>query len=405
LLTLYVLYVWPLFTLYAWQDHRHLEASVTYIVSSLIMGVHLYPAAALTMETLWSPSVPDMKLRVFQFDRLFRERCPTLHRHTNNLGMGISDVVVAQSFLTLHAYSVPLGELPTLTDYLFTVGLRSLFALGLRRLIANQAKLLAMNLEEIGKEIRRWRSHEGASLEADASNAAEFIKSCSSLEIVTAEKLVFLEEELSIQMCSEQIAATGEHARRDSFDEDHPLGGANRWLNRYGKETVITDENALRTRSEMDALDEEARRDAAVLAEKIDAASQRANALEESLAALQIVLGQEEVVVEDLVKKKLHYTASASELLKQRKPSRFNILLGNDISNMQRRAGAVEKEITAGRFEVCSVQRKIDEAALELEEARLMKSSMSDMLMIMLECARDRQVTALKNSLRRESSR
>ena len=93
------------------------------------------------MRELWRPGVPQLKLRVFQFDALLRGYLPKLHAHFQSIGLA-PDVLVSQWFLTLFSYALPFHALARAWDVVFTEGWKMLFRLGLARLSSIAHQLL-----------------------------------------------------------------------------------------------------------------------------------------------------------------------------------------------------------------------------------------------------------------------
>lgn len=98
------------------------------------------------MRPMWRSGVPGLKLRVFQFDRLLRERLPRLHAHFAHIGLA-PEVLASQWFLTLFAYALPFHALARCWDLVFADGWKMLFRLGLSRLAAAEKDLLPLRFE------------------------------------------------------------------------------------------------------------------------------------------------------------------------------------------------------------------------------------------------------------------
>ena len=120
------------------------------------------------MRELWRPGVPQLKLRVFQFDALLRGYLPKLHAHFQSIGLA-PDVLVSQWFLTLFSYALPFHALARAWDVVFTEGWKMLFRLGLARLSSIAHQLLPLSLEETSKFLRSVRRMDGG---GDLSAAA-----------------------------------------------------------------------------------------------------------------------------------------------------------------------------------------------------------------------------------------
>ena len=76
----------------------------------------------LCMTNLWSVSgLSQIKLRAYQFDCLCKYIVPKLHAHFNDIQLQ-PEVLVAQWFITLFSYTVPLRTLMKLWDHIFVHG-------------------------------------------------------------------------------------------------------------------------------------------------------------------------------------------------------------------------------------------------------------------------------------------
>ena len=108
---------------------------------------------ALELRELWRPGMPQLKLRVYQFDMLLKKFLPRLRAHFKAIGM-MPDVLASQWFFTLFAYAIPPHWLPRCWDLVFADGWKALMRLGLARLKIASDILLEANLEEASKYFR-----------------------------------------------------------------------------------------------------------------------------------------------------------------------------------------------------------------------------------------------------------
>ena len=72
----------------------------------------------LGMWGMWQGNVPRMKRRVYQFDRLLKWTLPRLHAHFLEVEMA-PEIIVAQWFGTLFAYSLSVSAVIEIWDYVF----------------------------------------------------------------------------------------------------------------------------------------------------------------------------------------------------------------------------------------------------------------------------------------------
>jgi len=73
---------------------------------ALVFGLMCGFIFNLDMKDLWRPGVPQLKLRIFQFDRLLQQCKPHLAAHFKQIGLS-PDFFASQWFLTLLSYNVP----------------------------------------------------------------------------------------------------------------------------------------------------------------------------------------------------------------------------------------------------------------------------------------------------------
>ncbi|KAJ1445094.1 rab-GTPase-TBC domain-containing protein, partial [Pelagophyceae sp. CCMP2097] len=85
------------------------------------------------LAELWRPGMPQLKLRVFQFDRLVCLRLPRLRAHLKEVGLA-PDVLASQWFLTLFAYALPTHWLKRVWDCVFAGGWAAIYKIALARL-------------------------------------------------------------------------------------------------------------------------------------------------------------------------------------------------------------------------------------------------------------------------------
>ena len=104
----------------------------------------------MNMSGMWMPGVPKMKLRVFQFDRLFKSMIPRLHAHFERLKLA-PEVLVAQWIITLFSYTVPLPMTMGLWNYIMIGGWAAVYRICLTILYFKEEELLLMEIDEIGR--------------------------------------------------------------------------------------------------------------------------------------------------------------------------------------------------------------------------------------------------------------
>jgi hypothetical protein len=107
----------------------------------------------LDMRELWRPGVPQLKLRIYQFERLIGSRLPATAAHLRAVGMG-PDFFASQWFLTLMSYNTQVPRLVRLWDCLLVDGWKTIFKAGIAVLMANEKRVLRMSLEQISEFFR-----------------------------------------------------------------------------------------------------------------------------------------------------------------------------------------------------------------------------------------------------------
>lgn len=188
------------------EEHMHVASDVFWLMTALMSS------SGLSMRLLWHPQVPEMKLRVFQFDRLLARHLPRLHAHFRQIQL-VPDILVTQWHMTLLAYCLPLPVLARVWDLVFLDGWKALFRVTLALLHAVEEELLPLNLGESGSFLRQWTSRRHP-LWSDASG---LLRAAHKWK-VTRSMLGRLKEDFHLTLLAEQM--TG-----------HNMG---EWLNRYG---------------------------------------------------------------------------------------------------------------------------------------------------------------------------
>lgn len=108
------------------------------------------------MATLWQSKIPKMKLRIFQFDNILKWLLPKLHAHFIDVSMA-PEVLVAQWFVTLFTYTLPLHLTLKIWNYMFLDGWAAIFRITISLLQALEDKLLNADLEGIGIILKSWK--------------------------------------------------------------------------------------------------------------------------------------------------------------------------------------------------------------------------------------------------------
>ena len=216
------------------------EADVFLMMISLVS-----PQSALDMSGMWAPGVPKMKLRVFQFDRLFKSSLPKLHHHFDNLKLA-PEVLVAQWIITLYSYTVPVPITMGLWDYIMLGGWAAMYRVALTILSYKEKELLVMDLDEVGKTMREWKGTQiigGVAAPATTSLiciddwSTTFLLSCDNIPI-TNEVLLQMNEHYGLELIySAENQEAGNMIRvKYEQDGDGIVGGSD---NKRGSPPVI----------------------------------------------------------------------------------------------------------------------------------------------------------------------
>ncbi|EPQ30179.1 uncharacterized protein PFL1_02295 [Pseudozyma flocculosa PF-1] len=94
----------------------------------------------------FTPNMPSLQLRLFQFDRLLEEFLPLLHMHLVRQGVK-SSMYASQWFMTLFSYRFPLELVYRILDSVFAEGVEALFRFALALMKRNEEELLKLNFD------------------------------------------------------------------------------------------------------------------------------------------------------------------------------------------------------------------------------------------------------------------
>ena len=100
------------------------------------------------LRSHFTPNMPGLQLRLFQFDRLVEELLP--HVFMNLLRQGIkSSMYASQWFLTLFGYRFPLELVGACMDLVFAEGVEAVFRFAIALLKANADKIVTLEFEPL----------------------------------------------------------------------------------------------------------------------------------------------------------------------------------------------------------------------------------------------------------------
>ncbi|TKY84570.1 hypothetical protein EX895_006472 [Sporisorium graminicola] len=95
----------------------------------------------------FTPNMPALQLRLFQFDRLLEDFLPLLHRHLVRQGVK-SSMYASQWFMTLFSYRFPLEFVYRILDSVFAEGVEALFRFAIALMRRNEERLLEMGFDQ-----------------------------------------------------------------------------------------------------------------------------------------------------------------------------------------------------------------------------------------------------------------
>jgi hypothetical protein len=100
------------------------------------------------LRSHYSPNMPGLQMRLFQFDRLVEELIPTVFMHLLRQGIK-SSMYASQWFLTLFGYRFPLELVAAVMDLVFAEGVEAVFRFSISLLQKNEMKILELDFEPL----------------------------------------------------------------------------------------------------------------------------------------------------------------------------------------------------------------------------------------------------------------
>jgi hypothetical protein len=105
------------------------------------------------LRSHYTPNMPGLQLRLFQFDRLLEELVPAVFLHLLRQGIK-SSMYASQWFLTLFGYRFPLELVAAVFDLVFAEGVEAVFRFGVALLKRNEEKVCGMEFEELAEFLK-----------------------------------------------------------------------------------------------------------------------------------------------------------------------------------------------------------------------------------------------------------
>lgn len=99
-------------------------------------------------RSLFSPNMPGLHLRLFQFDRMLEDMLPPVHVHLSRQGVR-SSMYASQWFLTLFAYKFPLSIVLRIYDVVIAEGIEAILKFGFALLRKNADTILNLQFDAL----------------------------------------------------------------------------------------------------------------------------------------------------------------------------------------------------------------------------------------------------------------
>jgi hypothetical protein len=169
--------------------YKHNNKMHTYIYTYLYTG----------MSLLWQQGVPKMKLRVYQLDRVVKWTLPKLHKHLIDIQL-TPEVLVAQWFITLFTYTVPLELTLRVFDYIFLEGWSGMFRVALALLKSLDSAIRDTDLEGVGAIMKEWRNMIGSKGTSSLKNREGEIMRIANVMVINDDVLMKLQESFALEV-------------------------------------------------------------------------------------------------------------------------------------------------------------------------------------------------------------
>jgi hypothetical protein len=323
------------------SSHEDEEISSEIRAFSLLCGF----IENLDMRELWRPGVPQLKLRIFQFDRLLNRLNPSLWAHFRQIGV-TPDFFASQWFLTLLSYNLRFQDLERVWDVLLTDGWKTVFRVGIA--VLSRLNLKDKGLEELG---RYFKDPSGRIFRAD--HPGELIRIACAVKGITTRVLVELEGDYVAHILSQQLS------------ENPDVHGAVAFVDRRVAAIV---------RQELTRLDAPIRGDVGILRDKIE---QTDRALREARLVFQTEAREFvecQADVEELQEAKRAISSQARALVLSADAQE------SDFTALQAKIGAVEAQLIKERERFIGVLWRTTQAQIDLEEQLERKRVFSEQL-------------------------
>jgi len=316
----------------------------------------------LDMKDLWRPGVPQLKLRIFQFDRLLQQTEPHLAAHFKHIGLN-PDFFASQWFLTLLSYNVPAEQLVRVWDLLLTDGWKTIFRVGIAILQSIEPTLVTLSLEETSTFFKNGHM---TRINADLVFASAKIKTVKTKALLELENLYVA------------------HVLAQQLSDAPDIHGAVAFVDRRIAALV---------RQEIARLDGPVRADVSVLRNRIE---QTERALKEARAVFILEAREFVEVQADVEELQEAKRAISSQIIQLASTSDDE----HDLPLMQAKVEAIDAQLLKESARFGGVLWRTSQAQVDLEEALERKAVFSEQLRLVLDHNEASRVERIKTLFR-----
>lgn len=320
------------------------------VVFAIMCGL----VCSLDMRELWRPGVPQLKLRIFQFDRLLANHMPSTSNHFKSIGLS-PDFFASQWFLTLLSYNVKPPHLQRIWDILLTDGWKTIFRVGIA--ILKSLDLKEKGLEELAKFFKQGRLFESSST-SPYKNVTDVLEIAMKIKGISTRTLIDFESQYVAHVLHQQLSDTPDV---------------------HGSAAFVDRRVASLVRQELIRLDGPVRSDVSALRGKIE---QTDRALRDARFVFQCEAKEFVEVQADVEELQDAKRAIASQ-------TRNLVLsadaLESDFQSLHMKMGAVEAQLVKERERFAGVLWRTTQAQIDLEEQLERKRVFSEQLQLVVE--------------------
>ncbi|KAM0790844.1 hypothetical protein ACM66B_004688 [Microbotryomycetes sp. NB124-2] len=150
------------------------------------------------LRSHYTPNMPGLQLRLFQFDRLLEELLPGVFMHLLRQGCK-SSMYASQWFLTLFGYRFPMELVSSVFDLVFAEGVEAIFRFAIAIMRKNETRICSLEFEELIDYLKNGLFESYAPDDDDESHepkykAADFVREALQVRITPLMLDQFAEE-------------------------------------------------------------------------------------------------------------------------------------------------------------------------------------------------------------------